>query len=60
MLKQMHRKLQRMHHPDRGGHAQEFNRVQDAYDTIIKALDAEDSHDVFEEIFRDIAKRARG
>lgn len=51
--------MQRTHHPDRGGDVEAFNRVQDAYNTIVAAFDAEENRDIFAEIFRDIARRSK-
>ena len=33
-IKRAYRRLASKHHPDRGGDAEEFKRVQEAYDTL--------------------------
>jgi DnaJ-class molecular chaperone len=59
-VRKAYRKAAQKAHPDReGGSLEAFQDVKLAYDTIIAHLDAEDNRDIFTDIFRDIARRAR-
>ena len=57
-VKQAYRKLAMIHHPDRGGDAEEFKKIKEAYEMIVSGK--ADTTDAFGDFFRNQGRSTSG